>query len=99
MGFSSVLPGLCTADLKSISLNLTYLAYINPLNAELNPICHLLALLGAPPILHISRIRVKGDLLLPHSVSEQDGFKPSTGNSEPVKQLNSSGLIIHEILG
>jgi hypothetical protein len=32
--------------------------YINPLNTELNPICHLLALL-AHPILHISRIRVK----------------------------------------
>jgi len=31
---------------------------INPLNAELNPICHLLALLGAHHILHISRIRV-----------------------------------------
>jgi hypothetical protein len=30
----------------------------NPLNAELNPICHLLALLGAHLILHISRIRV-----------------------------------------
>jgi hypothetical protein len=28
---------------------------INPLNAELNPICHLLALLGAHHILHISR--------------------------------------------
>jgi len=32
---------------------------INPLNAEVNPICHLLALLGAHPILHISRIKVK----------------------------------------
>ena len=31
---------------------------INPLNAELNPICHLLALLGAH-FLHVSRIRVK----------------------------------------
>jgi len=30
----------------------------NPLNAELNPICHLLALIGAHHILHISRIRV-----------------------------------------
>ena len=30
----------------------------NPLNAELNPICHLLALLGAHHILHVSRIRV-----------------------------------------
>ena len=33
--------------------------HINPLNAELNPVCHLLALLGTHPILHISRIRVK----------------------------------------
>jgi len=33
----------------SIKLN------INPLNAELNPICHLLALFGAHHILHVSR--------------------------------------------
>ena len=32
---------------------------INPLSAEVNPICHLLALLGAYLILHVSRIRVK----------------------------------------
>jgi hypothetical protein len=32
---------------------------INPLNAELNPICHLLALLEAHRILHVSRARVK----------------------------------------
>jgi hypothetical protein len=32
---------------------------INPLNTELNPICHLLALLVAPHILHVSRISVK----------------------------------------
>jgi len=31
---------------------------INPLNAELNPICHLLALLGAHLILHVGKIRV-----------------------------------------
>ena len=30
----------------------------NPLNSELNPICHLLALLGAHHILHVSRRRV-----------------------------------------
>jgi hypothetical protein len=35
---------------------------INPLNVELNPICHLLALLGDHPILHVSRIRVKRSL-------------------------------------
>jgi len=33
------------------------LSIINPLNSELNPICHLIALL-AHHILHISRIRV-----------------------------------------
>ena len=32
---------------------------INPLNSELNPICYLLALLGAYHFLHVSRIRVK----------------------------------------
>jgi len=32
----------------------------NPLNAKLNPICHLLALLGAHHILHVSRIKVNG---------------------------------------
>jgi len=35
---------------------------VNPLNAELNPICHLLALLGAHYILHVSRIRVNTTL-------------------------------------
>ena len=33
---------------------------INPLNAELNPIRHLLALVGARHIVHVSRIRVNG---------------------------------------
>jgi hypothetical protein len=32
--------------------------YFNPLNAELTPICHLLALLGAHHILHVSRERI-----------------------------------------
>jgi len=34
----------------------------NPLNAELNPSCHLLALLEALHILHVGSIRVKMDL-------------------------------------
>ena len=32
--------------------------FLNPLNAELNPIRHLLALVGARHIVHISSIRV-----------------------------------------
>jgi len=41
---------------------------INPLNAELNPICHLLALLGAHHILHVSRIRVNVKGIKPFAV-------------------------------
>jgi len=32
--------------------------HFNTLNAELNPICHLMALLGAHHIIHVSRVRV-----------------------------------------
>jgi hypothetical protein len=35
-----------------------YFFDINPMNAKLNPICHLLALLGAQHILHVSGVRV-----------------------------------------
>jgi hypothetical protein len=35
---------------------------INPLNAELNPIYHLLALLGGATIVVVSRLRVKDNI-------------------------------------
>jgi len=37
---------------------------MNPLNAKLNPICHLLSLLGAHHILHVSRIRINFETCL-----------------------------------
>jgi len=40
------------------NISFKYESVLNPLNAELNPICHLLALLQAHHILHVSRIRV-----------------------------------------
>ena len=43
-----------------------WMYHINRLNAELNPICCLLALLGAHHFLHISRIRVKSLTLMEH---------------------------------
>jgi hypothetical protein len=46
-------------QLGGFSWNLMLGSFINPFKAELNPICHLLALLGAHPIFLISRIRVK----------------------------------------
>ena len=39
--------------------NFSAILSINPLNAELNPIRHLLALVGARHIVHVSRIRLK----------------------------------------
>jgi hypothetical protein len=45
---------------KTIISPIVYvLWHINPLHAKLNPICHLLALLGAHRIFHVSRVRVK----------------------------------------
>ena len=41
------------------NLDTEILHQMNPLNPELNPICYLLALLGAHHFLHVSRIRVK----------------------------------------
>jgi hypothetical protein len=49
---------VCLGMRMFMVLGLFILLCINPLNAELNTICHLLTLLGAHPILHISRIRV-----------------------------------------
>jgi hypothetical protein len=41
-------------------IQLFWLAFVfNPLSTELNPICHLLALLGTHHFLNVSRIRVK----------------------------------------
>ena len=52
---------LCVVTLHYLTLSRGKLTRIvlNPLNAELNPICYLLALLGAHHFLHVSRIRVK----------------------------------------
>jgi len=43
--------------LIKVQISICYLS-IDTLSAELNPICHLLALLEAHHILHVSRIRV-----------------------------------------
>jgi len=61
-------PGRCHRQMNTMQQLHTYkrvldtsaadATFLNPLNAELNPTCQLLALLGAHHILHISRIRV-----------------------------------------
>ena len=56
--------------------------YVNPLNAELNPIRHLLALAGTPHIVHVSRIRVNTLILIPIV----------TGTAEYTQKCQQSGL-------
>ena len=41
----------------------------NPLKAELNPICHLLALLEAHHIFHVSGLRVKSSIIFANTVA------------------------------
>ena len=55
---------LYSVILQGCHLNVDTLSvwHINPLNAKLNPICHLLALLGAHHIFQISRVRVKSQV-------------------------------------
>jgi hypothetical protein len=52
---------------------------INLLNAELNPICHFLALLAAHYILHVSRVRVKGLCVFHFPLLQYNGSKNLTG--------------------
>jgi len=50
----------CEVRVKFCFFICMWIYSFKPLNAKLNPICHLLALLGAHPILHVSRIKVRG---------------------------------------
>jgi hypothetical protein len=54
---------------QTLTFDFTVLPYVvfslNPLNAELNPICHLLALLGGATIVVVSSLRVNFKRMLP----------------------------------
>ena len=47
------------SDLYIVLISECQILAINPLDTELNPIRHLLALIGARHIVHVSRVRVK----------------------------------------
>ena len=55
----SVTPHEMPITRSAFDIRFYYFVFFNPLNPELNPICYLLALLGAYHFLHVSRIRVK----------------------------------------
>ena len=91
---------LIRAFLSKYTSRLSYLSqYINPLNTELNPICHRLALLGAHHILHVSRLRVNvsfksyspAALISEKLLPVRTGPKRLSGNgSEKVKQKSKT---------
>jgi hypothetical protein len=59
MGFNSAFKGLKQPFKAQWLCYVPPRSAINPLNAELNPFCHLLALLGAHHIFHVNGLRVK----------------------------------------
>ena len=67
--------------------NLLKKTNINPLNAELNPICHLLALLGAHHILHVSRIRVNIAFRATNTVYQQLSQKSDNTNPSGIYEI------------
>jgi hypothetical protein len=84
----SIFISYATGMTLSLKQNTLYLTSINPLNAEFNPIFHLLALLVAHHTVHISRIRVNMlyeiNPLTKHSPSSQRHFIFSVFNrSQP----------------
>jgi hypothetical protein len=73
--FKSILSKFRSGFSQCLQRNISH-SHLNPLNPELNPICHLLALLGAHNILHVSSIGVK----LSYSNSLTLGLQfPTTG--------------------
>jgi hypothetical protein len=48
-----------TKRMNTLCISAYSFLYFNPLNAKLNPICHLLALLGGATIVVVSGLRVK----------------------------------------
>ena len=59
MTISDVINTFIIRGLTRIVPRVSLIKDFNPLNAELNPICHLLALLGGATIVVVSRLRVK----------------------------------------
>jgi hypothetical protein len=66
------------------------MSHFNPLNTELNPICHFLALLGAHHILHVSRIRVK---ITEANHAHVHRFKTWKENFRPISLIQICSLI------
>ena len=60
---------------------------LNPLKAELNPICHLLALLGGATIVVVSRLRVNVQNCIDINVQNCIDIKPLNAELNPICHL------------
>jgi len=67
----------------------------NPLNAKLNPICHLLALLGAHHILHVSRIWVNYRINRSHTLAHDTLFLHRPKYRYPYYDENGRGKLLY----
>ena len=65
----------------------------NPLNTELNPICHLLALLGDATIVVVSRLRVKSVGASVQSTTGSRGVRISSSNGSNAEQTTFRGKV------
>jgi hypothetical protein len=83
----------CTETFWSPCIILSFVSvivWINPLNAELNPICHLLALLGGATIVVVSRLRVNNELWSSCVHRQKDwiiSFKSSLGYEDSIANI------------
>jgi len=85
------------SQIKPVRADLSKISF-NPLNAELNPICHLLALLGSHHILHVSRIMVNLRLDLPRVVFLVPPQTPCIHFFSPLRATFYAYLILLDLI-
>jgi hypothetical protein len=79
---------VCTACSRA-SYKTVQLTHLNPLNAQLKPIYHLVALLEAHYILHVNRIRVNK-----YFYSDKVDIKVNISNSSEQFQINAAAVCV-----
>jgi hypothetical protein len=86
--------------LRILSSDIWRNSELNHLNVQLNPTCHLLALLGTHHILHVSRIRVKRfEHVCLLVVSSRHQLKSWAGIAQLVQRLATNWAVRNRIPG
>ena len=84
-----------TGSSVSVPVLLSSTFIINPLNAELNPIRHLLALVGARHIVHVSRIRFNRGFIHcgKRNFSLMQNFRTASWAHQTSYSVDTNGLL------